>query len=358
MENQTISIGKKKIGRGNPIFIIAEAGVNHNGKTAFAKRLIDVAAKAGADAIKFQTFNPDTLVTKSAKKAKYQISSRYPSSGRRGGETQYAMLKRLMLPRGIHAKLKRYTEKKGLIFLSTPFSESDALFLRKLGVPALKIASSDANNLPLLSTLAKWKLPIILSTGMTDMREVREAAQTVKMAGNAKLILLHCTTNYPTPFSEANLLAIETLRREFNLPVGFSDHTRGSEAAIAAVALGASVIEKHFTLDRNLPGPDHKASLLPDELCDFVTKIRHIETALGTGEKIPSASERKNAEVSRKSIVAARDIRRGERLTSDNLAIKRPGTGLLPRELNKIVDSRATHDIVADTLITKYDFAP
>ncbi len=352
MSKYLITIADRVIGLGKPVFIIAEAGVNHNGKLLLARKLIDAAAKAGADAVKFQTFNPDTLVTKSAPKAAYQTRNEKTES-----ETQYAMLKRLMLPREAHAKLKRYAKKKGLVFLSTPFSFGDALFLRNLGVPALKIASSDANNLPFLGQIAKWKLPIILSTGMADMREVREAVKAVKTAGNAKLILLHCTTNYPTPFSEANLRAIETLRNEFNLPVGFSDHTRGSEAAIAAVALRAAVIEKHFTLDRRLQGPDHKASLLPAELRDFVKNIRNIETALGTGEKIPSTSEKKNAKVSRKSIVAARDIKKGERLTKDNLTIKRPGTGLLPRDLSKIIGSRAMHDIVADTLITKYDFA-
>jgi len=363
MPKQDISIGTKKIGYGRPVFIIAEAGVNHNGKLSLAKKLIDVAAKAGADAVKFQTFDPDTLVTKDAAKAEYQVrNEENPSRLRRRvlplgkGESQYEMLKRLMLPRTYHSELKRYAEKKGLIFLSTPFSLSDAQFLRTLGVPAFKVASSDTNNLPFLSRIATWKLPIILSTGMADMAEVKEAVRAIKKAGNTKLVLLQCTTNYPTAFTETNLRAIQTLHKAFGLPVGFSDHTIGNEAAVAAVALGAVVVEKHFTLDRDLPGPDHKASLAPSELLDFVTKVRNTEAALGTGKKVPFTSEKETAKVARKSIVGTDDIKRGDRFTKRNLGIKRPGTGLLPKDYDGIIGKRATRDIEADTLLTKYDY--
>ncbi|MBI1974900.1 MAG: N-acetylneuraminate synthase family protein, partial [Parcubacteria group bacterium] len=316
------------------------------------------------DAVKFQTFSPDKLVTKDAKKAEYQKNEKYPSSllpskeGRRGGtgESQYEMLKRLVLPRTRHAELKRYVEKKGLIFLSTPFSLDDAKFLRKLGVPALKVGSSDTNNLPYLRRIAAWRIPVLLSTGMADMKEVREAVGAIRKVGRSNLILLHCTTNYPTPFAEANLRAIQTLQKEFGAPVGFSDHTVGSEAAIAAVALGAAVIEKHFTLDRNLPGPDHKASLEPDELRNFVRHIRNVEVALGSGKKALFESEREIAKVARKSVVALRDIKKGEQFTEENLGVKRPGTGLPPRDFDKIHGTYATRTIIADALLTEGDY--
>ncbi len=346
-----IFIGGKKIGACQPVFIIAEAGVNHNGKLSLARKLIDAAADTGADAVKFQTFSPDELVTKSAARAAYQTKNE-----KRKTESQYAMLKRLALPREWHAELKRYVEKRGLVFLSTPFSFADAEFLRKLGVEAIKVSSGDANNYPYLRRIAAWGLPILLSTGMADMKEVREAVRTVEKAGNKKLILLQCTTNYPTPFREVNLRAITTLQKEFAVPVGFSDHTVGSEAAIAAVALGACVIEKHFTLDRNLPGPDHKASLEPDELKDFVKKIRNIESALGTGEKIPFASERETAKVARKSLVTLKRVKKGERFTTENFTVKRPGTGLPPKNYDNVIGTRAAHNISADTLLAEHDY--
>ncbi len=365
VSKQTISIGNKKIGAGEPVFVIAEAGVNHNGKLSLAKKLIDAAARSGADAVKFQTFDPDTLVTKKAEKADYQKRSegkKNPPKAApftKGGikeESQYAMLRRLMLPRAWHRMLKRYAEKKGLIFLSTPFSLDDALFLRRLGVPAIKVGSSDANNTPFLRAIAQWRLPVILSTGMADLKEVRESVAAIRRAGNRKLVLLQCTTNYPAPFSEVNLRSIQTMQRECKLPVGFSDHTLGSEAACAAVALGACVIEKHLTLDKDMPGPDHKASLEPRELADFVRRIRNTEAALGSGKKAPFQSEKAIARVARKSIVALRDVKKGERFSEKNLGTKRPGTGLPPKYHETLVGKRAVRDIPADALLTRHDY--
>lgn len=365
MKVNKVIIGEKIIGEGKPVFIVAEAGVNHNGKFSLAKRLIDAAAEAGADAVKFQTFSSDELVIKNAAKARYQKVNE-----ERMGESQYEMLKRLMLPREHHRKLKRYAEKKGLIFLSTPFSFSDAEFLRELGVKAIKVGSSDANNFPFLRRIASWGLPILLSTGMADIKEIKEAVKTIqnpsplrgtpfrkgRIRNGTPLILLHCTTNYPTPFAEANLRAIQTLKKEFGLPVGFSDHTMGSEAAVAAVALGACVIEKHFTLDRNLPGPDHKMSLEPEELKRFVQSIRNAEQALGSGEKIPCASEKEIAKVARKSIVTRKPVKKGDIFTEENLGIKRPGTGLPPKDFNKVIGARATKSLSDDTLLTRGDY--
>ena len=382
MSTKSITIGTKTIGKGNPVFIIAEAGVNHNGNLSLAKKLIDAAVEAGADAVKFQTFDPDTLVTKEAAKAEYQIRNeskgknppqatpfsshhpasptRHPSSGRRGGEmeeSQYAMLKRLMLKREYHAELKKYAEQKGIIFLSTPFSLSDAEFLKELGVPALKIGSSDTNNIPYLRAIAKWKLPLILSTGMSDLALITESVDAIRAAGNTELIVLHCTTNYPAPIGEVNLRAMQTLQKELDVPVGFSDHTEGNVAAIASVALGASVIEKHLTLDKTMPGPDHKASLNPKEFGELVRAIRDVEKALGTGKKELFRSEKEIAKVARKSLVTVTAIKKGETFSQKNLTTKRPGTGLPPKDFDRVIGSRATRDISADTLILKTDFS-
>ena len=343
-----IKIGSKTISEKSPVFIIAEAGVNHNGNLKLAKKLIDVAVRAGVDAVKFQTFNPDTLITKTAAKADYQTKNEG-----RADENQYDMLKRLMLPRKWHKKLKEYAEKKGLIFLSTPFSLDDAVFLRKLGVKAIKVGSTDTENLPYLAEIAKWNLPIILSTGMSALPEIKEAVKTIQKNGNKKLAVCHCTTNYPTPYKEANLRAITTLQKELqNVPIGFSEHTAGIEVAIASVALGTRVIEKHFTLDRNLPGPDHLASLEPNELKQFVSSVRHVEAAIGTGKKVPFASEKKIAETTRKSLVAARDIPAGKKLTVDDIATKRPGTGIKPKFLNKAIGKKARVNFEKDQLLS------
>lgn len=342
----SIKIGNKKIGDGYPVFIIAEAGVNHNGNFNLAKKLIDKAAEAKVDAIKFQTFNPKRLVTKTAIKAEYQGT----------GESQYEMLQKLMLPLEWHRKLKIYTEKKGLIFLSTPFSKEDADFLVNLGIPAIKVGSSDMNNIPYLLHIAKNGLPILLSTGMSDMKEIAESIRTIVKIGNNKLIILHCTTNYPTPFQEANLNAIPNLKNKFGFITGFSDHTPGIEASIAALMLGAKVIEKHFTLDKNMSGPDHKASLDPKQLKALVSSIRNVEKAMGTGIKKPFRSEKKIAEIARKSIVAIKDIKKGQIITANQIDIKRPGNGLSPKYYPLVIGSKATRNIKADTLLKKDDY--
>lgn len=344
-----IKIGSKTISKNSPVFIIAEAGVNHNGNLKLAKKLIDAAAEAGADAVKFQTFNPDTLTTKNAAKADYQAKNEKKVKNE---ESQYDMLKRLILPREWHKELKAYTESRGLVFLSTPFSLDDAIFLRKLGMKAIKVGSTDTENIPYLAEIAKWDLPMILSTGMSALPEIKEAVRIIQKAGNKKLIVLHCTTNYPTPYEEVNLRAITTLQKELkDISIGFSEHTIGIEVAIASVALGARVIEKHFTLDRNLPGPDHLASLEPRELKQLISSIRHVEAAMGTGRKIPFASEKKIAEIARKSLVAARDIPAGKKLTAADIAIKRPGTGIKPKYLEKIIGKKSKINLSKDEIL-------
>lgn len=341
-----IKIKKKTIGINRPVFIIAEAGVNHNGSFKLAKKMIDAAAWARADAIKFQTFDPKTLVTKSAKRARYQ------DQNIGGKESQYTMLKRLQLKRKYHAPLKKYAEQKGLIFLSTPFSISDANFLYRLGVPAFKVGSSDTNNYPYLKDLAIKKLPIILSTGMSTLGEIKEAVHIIKQSGNEQIVVLHCTSNYPASMHEVNLRAMLTLQKELGLHVGYSDHTAGIEVPIAAVALGACVIEKHFTLDRTMPGPDHKASLEPNELKQMVQAVRNIGKALGSYEKIPTKSELEVAKVARKSIVAARQIPAQTVITKKDISIKRPGTGLAPQYFESIIGKTTKRAIVADEMIT------
>jgi N,N'-diacetyllegionaminate synthase len=341
----TIAIGNKAIGVDKPVFIIAEAGVNFNGSLKIAKQLIDAAASAKADAVKFQTFDPRTLVTRTGAKAEYQTRNI-------GDESHWQMLEKLKLNRAYHQRLKEYAEGKGLIFLSTPFSIDDADFLHELGVLAIKVGSTDTNNIPYLQHIAKWDLPIILSTGMSDLEEVRESVNALKKAGARKIVVLHCTTNYPTPYDEANLKAMLTLKEELGLITGYSDHTMGIEAPIAAVAMGAKVIEKHFTLDRNMPGPDHLASIEPDELKQMVTSIRNIEKSLGSGKKTPFKSEQKIAEIARKSVVAARFVPAGKKLTADDLILKRPGTGIKPKFWNKVLTKKAKRDIKEEELIS------
>ena len=343
-----IKIDKKIISSGSPVFIIGEVGVNHNGDIKMAKKLIDVAAEAKVDAVKFQTFNPDTLVTEKTAKASYQIENEGKAE-----ESQYNMLKRLMLPREWHQKLKQYAESKGLIFLSTPFSLDDAIFLRKLGVKAIKVGSTDTENIPYLAEIAKWNVPIILSTGMSALSEIKEAVKVIQKAGNHKLVVLHCTTNYPTPYEEANLMAIATLQKELkNVPIGLSEHTIGIETAVASIALGVKVIEKHFTLDRNLPGPDHSASLEPNELKLMVQFIRNVEKAMGTGKKVPFESEKKIAKIARKSLVAARSIPVGKKIETNDIAIKRPGTGIKPKYFDKFVGKKSIKYKEKDELLS------
>tara|TARA_Y100000310_G_C20696501_1_gene826095 strand:+ start:241 stop:1287 length:1047 start_codon:yes stop_codon:yes gene_type:complete len=340
-----IYIQHRLIGEGKPCFIIAEAGVNHNGSFGLAKKLVDAAKEAGVDAVKFQTFKAEKIVTPDAQQAKYQAKN----IGKE--ESQYAMLKRLELTFTDFRKLKEYCDQKGIIFLSTPHSSKEDVDLVAELCLAIKVGSGDLTNLPILKYIAGKKLPIILSTGMATLEEVREAVDVI-LPINKELILLHCTTNYPTPLDEVNLKAIQTIMKEFNLPTGYSDHTEGIEVSTAAVALGASVIEKHFTLDRNLPGPDHKASLEPSELREMVAKIRNVEKALGSGIKKPFPSELETAKVARKSIVAKINILKGAKITKDMMSIKRPGTGIKPKYLDKVFGKRVKKDIKKDSLIS------
>lgn len=330
----------------SPCFIIAEAGVNHNGDLKLAMELIDVAFQAKADAVKFQTFSAERLVTRSASKAEYQ---RKTTDAR---ESQFDMLQRLELSQEAHFELKEYAEKKGILFLSTPFDEISADFLSNLGVPAFKIPSGEITNLPFLEHVAKKMRPMIVSTGMATLDEVRVAVKKIRETGNNELALLHCVSAYPAEPSWINLRAMETLAHTFEVPVGFSDHTTGIEISLAAVALGAKIIEKHFTLDRKLPGPDHGASLEPEELCALVAGIRKVESALGDGRKIPHAEEKDTADAARKSLVAAKDIVAGDLLTEEVILIQRPGTGLPPSLRSQLVGKRAKISIAAGELLT------
>jgi len=340
-----IRIGERTIGEGYPIFTIAEAGVNHNGKIALARRLIDAAKEAGADAVKFQIFKAENFVTENAELASYQ------EKNIRKKESQREMLKRLELSYKEFTELKKHCDRKGIIFLCTPHSEDTIDFLENL-VPAYKISSGDLTNLPFLKKIAKKGKPIILSTGMATLNEVKEAVKTIRNKGNNKIILLHCTTNYPCLLKEVNLRAMQTIKEKLNCLVGYSDHTLGIIAPIMVVAMGAVVIEKHLTLDKNLPGPDHKASLEPDELKAMVKAIRDAEKALGNGIKRPTQSEEKIKAVVRKSIVARIDIPKGTKISKKMLTIKRPGTGLAPKYMDKIIGKRVISDIEKDELIT------
>jgi len=312
-------------------FIIAEAGVNHNGSLELALQLIDAAKASGADAVKFQSFRADLLATRSAGKAPYQERTTEEA------ESQFEMLERLQLDATAHRRLADYCRQVGIQFLSSPFDAQSADLLAAMNVPFYKIPSGEITNLPFLEHVASKNSPIILSTGMSTLGEVEEAVHVLQAAGAKRLTLLHCVTEYPAPYAEVNLRAMQTLKAAFGLPVGYSDHTPGIEIAIAAVALGAEVIEKHFTLDRSLPGPDHRASLEPAELQQMVEAIRHVEAALGTGIKAPAPCELPNLPVARKSVVAARAMQSGHRLAADDLEIKRPGNGLAPKLLSTLI---------------------
>ena len=341
-----LQIANRNIGDNEPCFIIAEAGVNHNGDVNLGKKLIEVAREAGADAVKFQTFKAEEVVTENAEKADYQKAS----TGAQ--ESQYEMLKRLELSEEAHVELKRYADEQGIMFLSTPYDKESVDCLVRLGVSALKVSSADITNHPLLAHIAAKNLPVILSSGMSTLGEVEDAIEVITGIGNEQLILLHCNFNYPARMEDVNLRAMNTLKQAFGFPVGYSDHTMSIEVSLSAVALGAVVIEKHFTLDRSLPGPDHSASLEPAELKDMVTKIRNIEQALGSAVKYPAGEEIQNREICRRSIVAATDIPEGVVITSDMLDTKRPGTGISPKYVTALVGRKATWNIKKDELIT------
>ena len=341
-----IEIAGRRIGPGYPVFVIAEAGVNHNGDIALALKLVDAAVAANADAVKFQTFVAEQLVTGDAPKADYQNQNTSKQ------ESQFEMLKGLELSHEEFRTINAHCEANGIIFMSTPFDISSLNFLDELGVPAFKISSGDLTNLPMLAEAGGKQKPIVLSTGMSNLREVRDAVEAMRRAGNEQLALLHCVSNYPADPAEVNLRAMRTMHREFRLPVGYSDHTMGLEISLAAVALGARIIEKHLTLDRTMEGPDHRASLTPEELNDLIKSIRNVEDALGDGEKKPAASEKAIAEVARRSLVAAQDISAGTTLTAAMIEIKRPGTGLSPRLLGNLLGRKIRFDVHAGELFT------
>ena len=338
-----IRIGDRVVGGGHPCFIIAEAGVNHNGDVGMARNLVDAAKRAGADAVKFQTFTAERLATRQVEKAGYQKRSR-PS------ETQFVMLKGLELPADDLRKVAARARKKGIMFLSTPFDCDSVKTVARLRVPAFKVSSGDVTTHPLLACVGRQGRPVILSTGMATLAEVGEALAVLRQSGAREVALLHCTTEYPARFDEANLRAICTLREEFRVPVGFSDHTPGIAASIAAVALGACIIEKHFTLDRDLPGPDHQASLEPGELGELVRSVRQVEEALGTGLKAPTKREMGIRKVARRSIVAREDLSRGARVTAGMIDFKRPGTGISPADAGKVIGRRLVKDLRKDEL--------
>ena len=329
------------------VFIIAEAGVNHNGSIALAKKLIDVASEAGADAVKFQTFKAEKVVSKNAPKAAYQKKTTDPA------ESQFEMIKKLELDVNAHKELMTYCKQKHIMFLSTPFDHASIELLNNLGLEIFKIPSGEITNLPYLRHIGSLKKRVIMSTGMADIGEIEDALDVLITAGTPKenITILHANTMYPTPMEDVNLRAMQTIACTFGCDVGYSDHTLGIEVPIAAVAMGAKVIEKHFTLDKTMEGPDHKASLEPDELKAMVQAIRNIEKALGTGIKKPSPSERPNIEVARKSIVAAKPIKKGELLTKENLTIKRPGNGISPMRWDEIVGTKAIKDYEEDELL-------
>lgn len=330
------------------VFIIAEAGVNHNGSLDRAKEMVKVAADAGVDAVKFQTFTADTLVIKDAAKAAYQIKT----SGQ--NESQFEMLKKLELSFGSHLELIKTCKSCQIEFLSTPFDLTTIDLLKETGINKWKIPSGEITNLPYLRKIASFGQEVILSTGMADLQEIEAALSVFASAGIPldRITVLHCNTEYPTPIQDVNLKAMQTIRDSFpGVNIGYSDHTKGIEIPIAAVAMGAAMIEKHFTLDKNLPGPDHMASLSPEELAQMVRAVRNIETAIGNGIKKPSPSEEKNIPVARKSIVAARSIAAGDRFTQDNLTAKRPGNGISPMKWDEIIGKCALKNYKKDDLI-------
>lgn len=345
-EKRTISIGERRVGKGERCFIIGEAGVNHNGNPDLARQLVDVAVEAGCDAVKFQTFKTEKVCSPLAPKAAYQLQTTEAK------ESQIEMIRKLELPFDAFRELRRYSIDRGITFLSTPFDYESADFLEELPVPAFKIPSGELTNLFFLEHIARKGRPLIVSTGMATMEEVTTAVEVIRATGNQQLVLLQCVSNYPAEPSNMNLRAMLSLEEAFGVSIGLSDHTVGKEIAFAAVALGACVIEKHFTRNHELPGPDHRASLEPQELANLVRGIRNIEAALGDGVKRPAREELNTADVARRSLVAAKFIPAGTVLTVDMLDILRPGTGLPPMMRSQVLGRLAHHDIEAGTILT------
>jgi N-acetylneuraminate synthase/N,N'-diacetyllegionaminate synthase len=348
---QVIDLGVRKIGCGQPCFIIGEAGVNHNGDLDLAKRLVDAAVEAGADAVKFQTFQAAKLISSAAPKAEYQKATTGNSDG------QLEMVRRLEMSPEMTCSVAEYAAKKKIIFLSTGFDEESIDLLDSLGVPAFKIGSGDITALPLLEFVARKRKPVILSTGMSYLAEVESGVAALVSSGCPGVALLHCVSSYPADAKSANLRAILTLRDHFQMPVGFSDHSLGIEVAIAAVAMGARIVEKHLTIDVDLPGPDHRVSLMPEAFRSMTQAIRLVEASLGDGVKQPTASELNVRDVARRSIVTARTIPKRTVITREMLTCKRPGTGISPTEINRILGRVTQHEIPIDTLLTEDDLA-
>jgi N-acetylneuraminate synthase/N,N'-diacetyllegionaminate synthase len=342
-----IRIGTRAIGTGHRVFIIAEAGVNHNGDLGLAKRLVSVAKDAGADAVKFQTFAADRLVTPKSPKAQYQRETADAK------ESQYEMLKKLELSPEEHQALMAHARACDLVFLSTPFDKESADLLEKLGVPAFKIGSGELTDLPLLQHVARKGKPMILSTGMSTMEEVEQAVQAVQKEGLKDIALLHCVSAYPAPVEDVNMRAMHILRETFNMPVGYSDHTKGTHVAPLAVACGACIIEKHLTLDQKLPGPDHRMSMEPDKFAKLVRRIREAEIALGDGKKQSMPSEKDTRAVARKSVVALVDITQGFPLERAMLGVKRPGTGIAPADLESLIGRKLRVDVQAGEVLLR-----
>lgn len=340
-------------GKNEKVFIIAEAGVNHNGCLKTAKKLVDIAVKARCDAVKFQTFKAESLLTKAVAMTGYQKQTVKNSTIK----TQFDLIKSLELSYRDFETIKKYCAKNKIIFLSTPFDTESADFLDSLRMKLFKVSSGDLTNIPFLKYLATKGKPIILSTGMGDMPEIEEAVLAIKKKGNHKISLLHCVTDYPAAMKDLNLKAIPSLAKQFKVSVGFSDHSLGIEASIAAVALGAKIIEKHFTISRNSPGPDHKASLEPQELTALVVSIRNIENALGDGIKKRTSVEKQYVRLVRKSLIAAHDIPAGKKITVDDVAIKRPGTGIPPKEIERILNRSMKKKILKDSVLRWEDIA-
>ncbi len=327
------------------VYIIAEAGVNHNGSIEIAKKMVDKAKEAGADCIKFQTFVSENIVSKSASKAEYQKQQTDAN------ESQLDMLKKLELSFDEFIELNKYCKEKGIEFLSTAFDFDSIDFLHCLGIKRWKIPSGDITNLPYLIKIAKLGKPVILSTGMSTMEDIGFAIKALKENGSDNITVLHCTTEYPAPYNAVNLKAMNVIRTEFDVPIGYSDHTEGIEISIAAVALGATVVEKHFTLDKSMVGPDHKSSIEPNELKALVSSIRKVEVAIGNGVKRPSEAEKKNIAIVRKSIIAKHDIAKGELFSEENLTVKRPGSGISPMRWFEVIGRIASRDFKEDELI-------
>ncbi len=333
------------------VFIIAEAGVNHNGSLELAKKMVEVAKECGADAVKFQTFKAENVISRFAPKAEYQKQTTGEN------ESQLEMVKKLELSFQDFIDLKNYCDKVGIIFMSTPFDFESIDFLNSIGMEIFKIPSGEITNLPYLERIGKLNKKVILSTGMADLGEIEDALDILIQSGTKKenITVLHCNTEYPTPYEDVNLRAMLTIKEAFKVNVGYSDHTPGIEIPIAAVALGATVIEKHFTLDKNMPGPDHKASLEPKELKEMITSIRNVEKALGDGIKKPSKSELKNIHIARKYIVAKKDIKKGEIFSEENLTVKRTGKeGISPMRWYEIVGKRSPKDFKEDEAVEVY----